>query len=76
MSTHDKFGSVYLPCARCTGQTEFHFDELAGTGPLDCGHCGTGLDRALLGRIRIALRTDHVRRRRNDMSGLKPQLTA
>ncbi len=71
MSTHDKIGSVYLPCTRCTGQTEFQFGDLAGTGTLECGHCGAALDRALLGRIRIALRTDYVRRRRDSMSGLK-----
>jgi hypothetical protein len=71
MHTHDETGSVYLSCMRCTDQTEFQFGDLAGTGTLDCGHCGAALDRALLGRIRIALRTDYVRRRRASMAGLK-----
>lgn len=71
MSTPDRIGLVYLPCTKCGEQTEFQFGELAGTETLDCTHCGSALDRALLGRIRIALRTDYVRRQRRAVSGLK-----
>ena len=71
MNTQDKIGLLYLPCTHCAGQTEFQFGDLSGTGALGCGHCGAALDRALLGRIRLALRTDYVRRQRAAMKGFK-----
>jgi len=71
MNANDGTGLVYLPCTKCGEQTEFQFSDLAGTEAVGCAHCGSALDRALLGRIRIALRTDYVRRQRAALSGLK-----
>lgn len=67
----DRFSIAYLPCPCCSHQVEIEFVELSGTALLSCDVCGRAIDRALMGRLRLALRAQQARRARLDLQPLK-----